>query len=299
MRSGVAGSSASPEIPAFYINRDCDDARRQSICADLSAAGLSADRVSGVEGLDVPAQFRGFFFEGSELHSKLRAGEVGCYASHLKAMSLLLERDLDYALILEDDATLPPDVIKTLANILASVPKGWDIIHLCRDSNRAVKIISGLDDNRHLIRFSRVPETTTGYLISRSGVRKFLKPMKRYWPIDTDFRQPWRFGLEIYGVTPSFILPKGFASSIHLMGNHSRLRRGLPIPSRHCWTGNPLHTPSGVLFNLKTLGPLTWARCIARNGSRRIAHWLGLRPVPMRLAPKAIASGAAGGLAGR
>ncbi|CAN1725077.1 glycosyl transferase, family 25 [Hyphomicrobium sp. 1Nfss2.1] len=276
----------SASIPTFFINRDCDEDRRGSVCAHLSGANMTAERIPGVEGLNVPGQFREFFFEGPALHSKLKPGEVGCYASHLVAMQRMLDQDLEYALILEDDAILPTDAAEIVRGVIASMPKGWDLVHLCKDSNRAVKIISALDGDRKLVRYSRVPETTTGYLVSRSGARKFLKPMKRYWPIDTDFRQPWRFGLDIYGVTPCFIKPEGFASAIHLMGNHSRLRRGLPLPSRYCWTGNPLHTPSGVLFNLRTLGPLTWGRCALRNGTRRIVKMLGLQPALERLSIK-------------
>ncbi|MEI9899709.1 MAG: glycosyltransferase family 25 protein [Hyphomicrobium sp.] len=291
VRAGLAASgpvpagqrgSAPDAIPTFYINRDSDEARRNAIAAHLAGAEIQAERIPGIEGLDVPAQFRGFFFEGEHVHSKLKPGEIGCYASHLVAMEQILERNLDYALILEDDAVVPPDILTTLANILNTVPDGWDLIHFCKDSNRAVKFVAGLDDSRRLIRFSRVPETTTGYLMSRSGAAKFLKPMKRYWPIDTDFRQPWRFRLEIYGVTPSIVHQGGFASSIHLIGNHSRLRRGIPIPSRHCWTGNPLHTPSGIAFNLRTLGPLTWAKCAFRNSARRLVSMLGLRPLVHR-----------------
>jgi len=284
--ASVGKLAGCASIPAFFINRDCDEDRRSSVCAHLSSANMTAERVPGVEGLNVPDQFREVFFEGSTLHSKLKPGEVGCYASHLVAMQRMLDQNHDYALILEDDAILPADTAEIVRGVIASMPKGWDLVHLCKDSNRAVKIISALDGDRKLVRYSRVPETTTGYLVSRSGAHKFLKPMKRYWPIDTDFRQPWRFGLEIYGVTPCIIEPEGFASAIHLIGNHSRLRRGLPIPSRYCWTGNPLHTPSGVLFNLRTLGPLTWGRCALRNGTRRAVKLLGLQPVVERLSYK-------------
>ncbi|MFA5901002.1 MAG: glycosyltransferase family 25 protein [Hyphomicrobium sp.] len=276
-------SPAADELPVFYINRECDAQRRQSITTYIDAAKLKAERVAGVEGLNVPEQFRQFFFEGDALHSKLKAGEVGCYASHLVAMQLIIQRNLSHALILEDDAILPADLNETLAEVIASLPKGWDIVHLCKDSSRAVKVVASLDGNRRLVRYSRVPETTTGYLVSHSGAEKFLKPMKRYWPVDTDFRQPWRFGLEIYGITPRIISPSDFESAIHQMGNHSRLRRGLPIPSRYCWTGNPLHTPEGVVFNLKTLGPVTWSLCAAHNTGRRLVSMLGLRPLIRRL----------------
>ncbi len=259
---------------------------------------MPGERIGAVEGLAVPAEFRDMFFDGAALHSRLKPGEVGCYASHLKAMKIIVEQGLDYALILEDDAILPADFQTIIAQVLARLPQGWDLVHICKDANRAVKPVADLDHGRRIVRYSRVPETTTAYLVSRSGAEKFLKPIKRYWPVDTDFRQPWRFGLEIYGVDPCIIRPNGrFVSAIHGLGDHSRLRRGLPIPSAHCWTGNPLHTPEGVVFNLKKLGPAAWALCSVHNSMRRIVSMLGLRPVLRRLRLEGLGTRLAGNLA--
>ena len=299
LSSTPAAGPAPAAIPAFFINRDCDTARLDSVGAYLRAAELAAERVRAVEGLDVPAHLRPYFFEGNRLRSKLKPGEVGCYASHLVAMELIVQRNLEYALILEDDAAIPHDIAASLADVLANMPAGWDIVHISRDSNRAVKIVADLADDRRLVRYSRVPETTTGYLISRSGAQKFLKPSKRYWPIDTDFRRPWCFGLEIYGVTSPIVHPAGFDSSIHKIGNHSRLRRGIPIPSWHCWTGNPLHTPESIAFNLRTLGALTWTICATHNATRRVVSLLGLRPAIRRLGLAEISARVASSLAVR
>lgn len=285
-------------LPTFYINRDRDQDRRKSLEEHLTVAGMSGERITAVEGLAVPADFRDMFFEGTALHSRLKPGEVGCYASHLKTMKVIVERDFDYALVLEDDAILPADFHTIVAQVLARLPQGWDLVHICKDTNRAVKPVADLDHGHRIVRYSRVPETTTAYLVSRSGAKKFLQPIKRYWPVDTDFRQPWRFGLEIYGVDPCIVRPNGrFVSAIHGLGNHSRLRRGLPIPSAHCWTGNPLHTPEGVVFNLKKLGPSAWALCTFHNTMRRIVSILGLRPVLRRLRLEGLGTRLAGNLA--
>lgn len=267
-------------LTTFFINRNCDSARRVSIENALEHVGLAAERIPAVEALAVPPQLRSYFFEGEKLHSKLKPGEVGCYASHLVAMQRIVARNLDYALILEDDAVLPDDFGAILSDVLKTVPAGWDIVHLCRDPSRAVKPVAGLKAGSTLVRYSRIPETTTGYLVSLSGAKKFLKPLKRYWPIDTDFRQPWRFGLEIYGVVPRVVrVHEAFPSSIHALGDHSRSRRGLPRPSRYCWTGNPLHTPHGLYFNIRTLGPASWLACALRNTARKVSGSLGLKRV--------------------
>ena len=287
-----------PRVPVFYINRSVDTERRAAIARYLRLAQLPAERVTGVEGTAVPAHLRPMFFTGERLHSTLRPGEVGCYASHLTVMQLIVERDLPYALLLEDDAVLPVDLHARLADVLENLPADWDFVHLSRDSSRAIKPIAELDDGRRIVRYSRVPEVTTGYLVSRAGAHKFLRPMKRYWPIDTDFRQPWLFGLDIYGVAPSLISAGGsLGSAIHDLGNHSRQRRGLPIPSRHCWTGNPLHTPEGVVFNFRKLGPSTWARCNAYNSMRRVVAALKLRPLLRQLQLEGTGSRLVGSLA--
>jgi glycosyl transferase family 25 len=293
-----AGGQIPAKLPTFYINRASDTERRDAIRGYLRLAQLSAERVAGVEGYAVPAPFRDMFFTEGQLHSTLRPGEVGCYASHLATMRLLVERNLPYALILEDDAELPVDLHVILADVLASLPDGWDIVHLSRDSNRAIKPVADLGDGRRIVRYSRVPEVTTGYLVSRSGAEKFLNPVKRYWPVDTDFRQPWRFGLNIYGVAPSIIVAGGsLGSAIHDLGSHSRQRRGLPIPSRHCWTGNPLHTPEGIVFNFRALGPHAWAVCNVYNSMRRVVSALKLRPLLRWLQMEGVGSRLVGRLA--
>lgn len=205
-------------IPTFYINREVDEARRVAIRRYLRQAELPAEQVVGVEGLSVPAQFRDYFFKGGKLHSQLKPGEVGCYASHLTAMQSIVERDLDYALILEDDAVFPANMREIIINVLDNLPADWDIVHICQDSNRAVKPIAELNDGRRIVRYSRVPETTTGYLVSRTGAKKFLRPLKRYWPVDV-----WPRGLRRRPADRQFL------SGVHLV--HPRPRRArAPAP---------------------------------------------------------------------
>lgn len=257
----------------FYINRESETVRRAVIERSLKDVGLDGEHILAVEGLLVPPRLRPYFFTDGVLHSRLKPGEVGCYATHLTVMQLVVDRNLDSALVLEDDATLPGNVGAVLDTILVNLPSGWDLVHLCKDPCRATKHIKDLRGDLALVRYSRVPATTTGYLISRSGAQKFLRECKRYWPIDTDFRQPWRYGLEVYGLSRKFIYPNDvFASSIHAMGGRSRLRRGLPIPNRYCWTGNPLHSPLGFWFNLRRLGLRGWAACAIDNGARRVVR---------------------------
>jgi len=291
----TAGSRSAPVTSIFYINRDGDEGRREFIEWYLREANVQGERICAVEGLDVPQSLVRYFFNGNTQCSQLSPAEVGVYASHLTAARLIVERGLDHALILEDDAEVAPDLEPSLKDVFAQLPAGWDFVHLCGDGRFATKPVACLKQSKTLVRFSRVPSGAFAYLISRSGAEKFLAPPKRFWPVDTDLRQPWRFGLQIYGVMPALVDHSGRFPSTIAKGpksERSRLRRGLPIPSRHCWTGNPLHTPQGFYFNLKTLGPRWWASCWLENMKRRAARMVvrksrvrGQRQVAAKPAP--------------
>jgi len=143
------------KIPAFYINLDSDASRRQRIERELERAGLKAERLAGVNGVDVPPLLERFFFENGAPASNLTPGEVGCYASHLKAMQLVLHRGLDWALILEDDARLHTRLAEIIESAIERVPAGWDFIKLCRYS-RAVRPLRKLAAGRMLVRYNPV-----------------------------------------------------------------------------------------------------------------------------------------------
>lgn len=276
---GVANAApAATELPVFFINRDGDVGRRAVISYELQRAGLQANRVRGVEGLHLPPELVGQFYQKGRLVSELTPGEVGCYASHLLAMQAVVDRGLGHALILEDDAQFSPGIAKSIAEIVAKAPKGWGVIHLCRDSMHAVKPIAPLCDGRQLVRYSRVPAGMVGYLVSQEGARRLTMPRRRYWPCDTDLRQPWRFGIDVYGVTPQIIAHDNETpSAIRSLGGQSRLRRGLPRPTWYCWTGNPMHSPAAVLYNMRALGLASWLRCSLSNASMRISRALEAR----------------------
>lgn len=259
------------ELCAFYINRDRDVDRRGYIERELARVGLSGQRIDAVDGVAVPDELRPYFFTSDTQSTRLSAGEVGCYASHLKAARAMLVEGLAYALVIEDDAVLPQSAARELSDILSAAPAGWDLIHLCNEPTHAFKRLRHLPSRRDLVCYSRTPPGAIGYLLSAAGARKLLKPTLRQWPIDTDFRQPWEFGLNIYGVVPRLIFHNDALKSALLeYGDRSRLRRGIRRPSLKYPLGNPLHTPKGGWFNFRRLGPAWWVRCLAVNLFRRL-----------------------------
>ena len=247
---------------AYYINLDRHADRRLFVEAELKAAGIEAERVSGVDGANVPGELRPYFFARSET-TRLTPPQIGCSASHLDVMRRILASNAAAALVLEDDARLAPDLVETLDELLPMLPGGWDIVRLCRAPKRAFRPLAPLRGGRRLVRYSRVPLGRAGYLVSRDGAAKLLRRRVLPGPGDVEIAHPWLLGLDVYGVDPPPIAQErhDLPSTIRGAGRAgmSKLRRVAPDPRR-------------VVFNMRKLGPLWWARCLAMNMTRRLPH---------------------------
>lgn len=240
----------TPDLVTFYINRDVDLSRREQIARHLEAANMPAERISAVNGYDVPERLARYFPQ-----SRLKAGEVGCYASHMLAWEAIHSRALPYALVLEDDAAFAPSAKDALVELLGKLPQGWDYIHLdgrLRPRAFASRPISALSDNRQLVRYGRIPDGTVAQLVSLQGARKLLRDTPRIRPVDTDIRMPWLWDLDVYGVTPSPFGHADFDSAIKTLGGNSRKRS---------WKGSGFRSAHSFLFNLRKLGPVWWLKC--------------------------------------
>lgn len=67
-------------------------------------------------------------------HYQLTKGAIGCYLSHVKIWENILKNNHDVALIFEDDAQVPPNLMEKMHEEIEYIPNDWDIIlfgYLC------------------------------------------------------------------------------------------------------------------------------------------------------------------------
>jgi glycosyl transferase family 25 len=233
---------------ALFINLSRNTDRRRNIESSLTIAGLSGQRIDAVDGDKLRQRAR-----------HMSPAELGCYLSHIKAWRTLLESRERHVLVVEDDAVIPPSLGSTILMTLGRLPATWDIVYLYGADGRAVRPLARLDQLRQIVRYSRVPAGAVAYLISRAGAEKLLRQSMGAWPVDTELRRPWRYGLDFYGVSPAPIQHSGAYHSD--IATRKRSRRGL--------RPNPLHTPRAVIWNIKQLGFRWWLRCLWLNAWRR------------------------------
>jgi glycosyl transferase, family 25 len=191
------------DLPVFIINLDRSPERLSFIHEQAGQLGLQVERFPAIDGkMSLPAWLAPQFASADRLTS----GEIGCYASHLSLYRKLLDDKIEAAVVLEDDAQLPDDFAKIVAEAVKAAPKGWDIIHLC--SNFGVRQIYHRlaplpGTKRHLVRHHRLPIRMTGYVISTRGCKRMLAISPRVRPIDLELHRAYLHGLDLYGVAPT------------------------------------------------------------------------------------------------
>jgi glycosyl transferase family 25 len=241
-------------IPAFYINLDRDLARRELLEQELLKVGISAERISAVNGRAVPDWLLPFYDD------RMGPGEVGCSASHLTICKAILETGLPFALVLEDDARIESDCLTAIECAVQMAPEDWDVIRLIESSSRPSQVVAQIGSGRSLVRYLRVPRSTTGLVISASGAKKLLTPRLVKEPIDVEIRWPWQLDLNVYGIDPP---PITQASGVDF-------ETTVPVRSRP----QKLNQFRRMVFNARKMGITTYLSCCF-NGGRAHAPPLG------------------------
>lgn len=211
--------------------------------------GLTFERISAVNGADVPTWLTEEF---SRPH-KMSSGQVGCYASHLVAAQMIVARQLPFAVVIEDDAEIDPDLVDVTLEAVRAMPADWDYLHLSSRFKKSVIRVADVN-NRSLIRYSVWPSGTVGYALSNRGARKWLNPMPRIRPNDLDNRFAWQQHLRVFGIDPPPIK--------HNFDLRSEVGRHGPRPH---WEPPMVSRFFGYLWSVKELGVWNYIRAEFMN----------------------------------
>ena len=254
-------------IAVFLINLERDADRLAYMAQAIGDAGLAFTRVKAVYGLDMPDWVKPYFLNADgTIASGLRRGEVGCYASHLVVAREMIEQNLPYALVFEDDLEFPANFVPLIEAALAHLPLEWDIVRLSNPPKAAYFPYAALPDSYELALYARVPNNTGASLLSLSGAKKLLRPGMRMLQIDEHLRRPWDLGLETFGIIPAPIRSNIFdVSTIDAMdtrglGHESWLKK---LGRRH-WP-RPVMLWRQLSWQLRHLGVSGLVRSIVRT----------------------------------
>ncbi len=138
----------------------------------------------------------------------LRAGEIGCFLSHRQIWAEIIRRDLDVALVLEDDISLDPAAFPHALTLALRHVETFGYVQLqSRPVQGAARLID-TEGTAKLVLPVIPPLRTSAQLVSRDGARRLLATAQRFdRPVDTHVQSHWHTGLR-----PAVIHPSGVAT---------------------------------------------------------------------------------------
>ena len=199
--------------PVFVVNLAGETARWARIAANLDESGLSwFQRFEAVDGRmlaeDVMRESvdRNFFTRWYGRPPS--AGEVGCTLSHLGVYERVLEMQAQFALVLEDDALVMPEVASVLEEKVLHQWMASDCprVLLLSEADRFLRRDGLKVGTRHCAHRVRNAWLAHGYLINRAAASLLLvrqRPIR--FLVDDWLDLDMVLGLQVYCVQPPCI----------------------------------------------------------------------------------------------
>lgn len=190
----------------LVINLAHSTARWESVQRRLNALGLPYQRIEGVAGNKLSKQELEGVFDAEKAkkkyHYQLTRGEIGCYLSHISAWQTIIDEELEFAIILEDDVVFA-DLFSAVPKAVQDVSQEWDLIKLAAPFKQQKFYPQERINEFEWGRFKKPPMGACGYVLSRQGAQKLLAqrpPIFR--PVDVDFQWQSELNLIVRGLLP-------------------------------------------------------------------------------------------------
>ena len=217
----------------FVINLARSPQRLEAISAQLQKFGINFERIEAVDGNTYSAEqieaVSPQALVNKSYYRDLGKGEVGCSLSHKRAWQKVIDDELDFAFILEDDITLEAnfgDVIK----LFESLPHNdWEYVKLYpmkRGSGKNIRH-SFPYKGHEFVTYHKLPLSTAAQVVSYKGAQRLLKNMPYVLePIDGQLKSWWTLDIYPMGLTPYCVsVAADVGSEINPNGGLERMKQ--------------------------------------------------------------------------
>jgi glycosyl transferase, family 25 len=189
---------------SYVINLEHATDRWNHVRNNLEKLQVPYERIEGVYGKNITQPIEGYNERKYHVHNGkvTNPGEIGCYFSHIKALKTFLQTDDEYALILEDDVTLP-DNIKTIIADSLEYNNQWDLLRLTSSRDGEYLKLGELSTGHQISYNTRVLKNTGAYFINRYAAQQCVDNMlPMYLPFDEALDRDWDYGFKTAVITP-------------------------------------------------------------------------------------------------
>ncbi len=214
----------------MVINLDRSPERLERVGMQLRRLQILFSRISGVDGSVLSPGHLASLFATCRYFRPLAKGEAGCYLSHRACWQRVLDQQLDWAIIVEDDVDLTPAFADVPAAV-AAIRGRWDMIKLSNGWRPRRMWPLATVGGFQVMAYYKIPAGTQSYVVSRRGAERLLQQTDEVRrPVDVDLQCWWEHGLEIVGLAPFTVSsPKHGESEIWRWSPETR------APVRRMW----------------------------------------------------------------
>ena len=178
----------------YIINLDTAVIRRNFMKSQLKKLKIdNYEIIDAVSAVKMGEEWLQTQVNREELVRHMTGGEIACTLSHKKALEKFLrDKDVDYAVVLEDDATLPKDFKKSIEDSISYI-KEDDVMLLAGSVQEPFEYnaVRSLGDNRVILKPVKATArvfSAAAYIMSKKVAEKHIKSL---YPI-TDVTDSWQ-----------------------------------------------------------------------------------------------------------
>lgn len=193
---------------AFVISLERAALRFQNAHALLDQLPLPAEVLPAVDGSQLTDDAKNNcytrFQHDPAYPFTLNAGEIGCFLSHRNAWSEILSRNLDAALVVEDDLRIDNTKLCRAIDTLIQSELGLGVVQLPVRSLPHDAVCVERNSQCSIVLPRVTPLRTSAQWVTRQAAKQLLRVTERFdRPIDTLLQMHWITGVPLYAISPS------------------------------------------------------------------------------------------------
>lgn len=224
----------SKKYKIFVINMPGSDERWANISAQLNRLGAPYERVDGVDarklGANEISKYYSFEKNRKIFPKPLRIGEIGCYIAHVNCWEKIVNQNIDFGVVLEDDIDLSNKFPAAL-QFLQKNFSDWNYVRL-NCENKARLLYQKKD--YYEFQFHEYIRTSGGffaYVLDINTAEKLLKNVLPFaCPADSNLHLYYKYGIDILSLIPPVVFEKKYNDSeIDSIEHRGRVRNFYPF----------------------------------------------------------------------